>query len=479
MLAALVIFLYLPALFFDFTNVDDRDFVTKLPELFKDWANFGSIFNPVPFNPDSQGIYWRPMLGLSFWIDANLWGQTFAGWHGSNIVFHLIAVWLVFKFFSELGYRRSLALLASLVIAIHPALAQAVAWVPGRNDSLLAVFVLASLISLLNFLKRGSTFSAVMTLVWYLLALMTKETAIVLPLVALFLAKITKPKRRLAKAGRVTVWLGFAIASAIFLIVLIALAGQTSQYGNLLPQLSSYLADKVSLIILGALGKILLLGQLSPSMLLDDVKTIWGLTALSLLFLLVLLARRARKVFIAFGFSWFVLFLLPSSPPNAPAYSPALMDHRLWLPMVGLLIAIVETDLIGWLTRRRAVFLLSQIVLVAILSAVTVSYSRTFQNEFNWLKRVVKVSPSDSHGQFLVGVQLYRLGQLNQSLDHLQKAVALKPETRDANAHLGLVLLGQGKVSEAKAAFERELSFYPDSIIARSELERLSARPTN
>lgn len=443
--------------------------------LFKDWSNIGSIFYPVPFTAESQSLYWRPTLGLSFAIDAKLWGQSFPGWHTSNVAIHLIGVWFVFSFFVMLGYRHSSALLASLLLAVHPALAQAVAWIPGRNDSLLAVFVLASLVSLVSFLRRGSSIAAILSVVCYGLALMTKETAIVLPLVAFMLAKIIKTKKRLGWLGRVIVWFGYATATAAFLLVRTALIVQPTEYGEILPQLGSYLFDKLSVVVLAALGKILLLGQLSPSMLLADVNPTWGLAALLLLSLLVLRSKRARRPFIAFGLAWFVLFLVPSYPPHAPTWLPNLMDHRLYLPMIGLLILVLESDLLNWFERRRRLYLLCQIVLVTALSATTISYSQTFQNEMNWLKRVVKISPHDSYAQFLVGVQFYRLGQLNEALNYLQAAVALKPETRDANAHLGLVLLGQGKLEPARAAFERELSFNPDSIIARSELERLSA----
>ena len=95
---------------------------------------------------------------------------------------------------------------------------EAVAWIPGRNDSLLAVFALASWLCFLRAWAPGRWVSRMSHLVLWLCALLCKETAIALPIVCLahLLLMERRPWRSLFAP-----WLlaGWAVALAIYLTV--------------------------------------------------------------------------------------------------------------------------------------------------------------------------------------------------------------------------------------------------------------------
>ena len=76
--------------------------------------------------------------------------------------------------------RRELALFLAIVFAVHPLQVIAVAWVPGRNDPLLAVFVLSSLLQLIRFQRTGSGLACGLHILCLALALFTKESALAL-----------------------------------------------------------------------------------------------------------------------------------------------------------------------------------------------------------------------------------------------------------------------------------------------------------
>jgi predicted membrane-bound mannosyltransferase len=118
-------------------------------------------------------------------IDTLLAGDNLFFYFFVNIIFHLLTACLVFLLFKKIIKRRSIAFLLSLVFLIHPAISQAVAWLPGRNDTLLAFF---SLLAILFFQKFSSSpkfkFLGLYS-VFFFFALLTKETALFLPLLVI------------------------------------------------------------------------------------------------------------------------------------------------------------------------------------------------------------------------------------------------------------------------------------------------------
>src|SRR5205823_3912121 len=78
---------------------------------------------------------------------------------------------------------------------IHPALTQAVAWIPGRNDVLLAIVVLSSFAYFIKYLQTGKKLFFVLHGLLFFVGLLTKETTIALPLLCfLYYALVMKKK---------------------------------------------------------------------------------------------------------------------------------------------------------------------------------------------------------------------------------------------------------------------------------------------
>lgn len=88
--------------------------------------------------------YYRPLVTLSYALDARLSGLNSAGFHLTNVLFHLINVAFVFV----LARRRARPAVAGLIAAawgLLPRLTESVAWVSGRTDILATAFVLGGL----------------------------------------------------------------------------------------------------------------------------------------------------------------------------------------------------------------------------------------------------------------------------------------------------------------------------------------------
>ena len=142
--------LYFKTLFYDLTYLDDNVWVLDYQWFLKNFSNSLQVFR----RPDIvSGLFYRPLLNLSFIISAQMSGSSPFAYHLTNILTHLLAASLFFSLLNKLNYSRELSFLFSLIFTVHPVLTQAVVWIPGRTDSLLGVFVLTSFIFFLNFLK--------------------------------------------------------------------------------------------------------------------------------------------------------------------------------------------------------------------------------------------------------------------------------------------------------------------------------------
>ena len=133
---------------------------------------------------------------LSLAINYKISGLSPFSYHLFNVLLHLLNVFLVF-YFTYLLTRRNLnmAAVAALFFGIHPMHVESVAWVSERKDVLYTCFFLASMIAYLKYLQhtraksRGKRANPqkyfLYTLLFFLLSLLSKGMAVVLPVVLL------------------------------------------------------------------------------------------------------------------------------------------------------------------------------------------------------------------------------------------------------------------------------------------------------
>jgi hypothetical protein len=121
--------------------------------------------------------------------------------HLTNIIIHIGASLLCFSLLRNTIESKKTAFLYALIFTVHPVLTHAVAWIPGRNDSLLAVFIFSSAIFYLKYIRLNKTVHLFMAGLMYFAALFTKENAILYLPLLLMLDIVVTGKVRMLKAG--------------------------------------------------------------------------------------------------------------------------------------------------------------------------------------------------------------------------------------------------------------------------------------
>jgi protein O-mannosyl-transferase len=174
-----------PALGGDYI-LDDRTLILVNPFIhsFRFWTKWfhegfwGNL--PGPHHFHLQLTYFRPLVTGSYALDWHLGGGSPLVFHVTNLVAYAAASALTFWTLRRWIGAWLPALVAALVITVHPTRAESVAWISGRTDVFCAIGILVAAAGAARRLRRergGIPLEVAGTLFAYL----TKETAIVLP----------------------------------------------------------------------------------------------------------------------------------------------------------------------------------------------------------------------------------------------------------------------------------------------------------
>jgi tetratricopeptide (TPR) repeat protein len=181
---ALSFAVYIPTLRYQFVH-DDRGQIVENPAVHS-WHAVPTYFTAQVWSavmPEELGNYYRPIFLMWLRINTAIFGSHAWGWHLTTILAHVLATWLVYLLAWRLGTGRNVALVAALIFGLHPAHIEAVAWISGVTEPLLAVFLIAALLAYMHSrVEGGRAFKwKVISLVLYAFALLEKETALIFP----------------------------------------------------------------------------------------------------------------------------------------------------------------------------------------------------------------------------------------------------------------------------------------------------------
>jgi hypothetical protein len=173
---------------------DDDSFLTANP-LIKDASGLRKFW----FTTKAEDYF--PLTYSMLWFEYHVWRENAPGYHVINILLHAGAALLLWRVLKRLGVPA--AWLGGLLFAIHPVAVSSVAWITERKNTLSMVFYLASLLTYLRFDESGRRKHYALALLWFLLALFSKSSVVVLPAALLLCTWWRRGKIGWADARRV------------------------------------------------------------------------------------------------------------------------------------------------------------------------------------------------------------------------------------------------------------------------------------
>jgi len=445
--------LYGRSVLFPFIGFDDTQLIVDNRAFLADPANLPQIFRQHAWTSptaDGAGAYYRPLLILSFFWDAQWGGARPLAYHVTNLAIHAAAAFLACLLFVRLGASHLVAFFLGLVVAVHPALAEVVAWVPGRNESLLCVFVTASMLALDRHALRRDRRSLCAHLVLSLAALLTKEHAVALVVaVPAFLRLIHG--HRLGEYRRL--WIGWALVLGLWFVARLH-ALRAPLPGTFADLLANAWAN--ALVPIHYAGKTIVPVALSIMPTSADTPVWPGLLALALLGSVLGCARAGARRVVAWAFVWFLAFVGPT------LLVPVLVgqEPRLYVPMLGLLAALSSSATRATTRWPRAAGATGMGILLA-LAAVSWLRLPDFSSRERFWESAVAASPHSSLALVNLGSIRFEQRRYAQSESLSRRALEVDPIARRAHNNLAVALAQQERNAEAEVHFQREVQLNP------------------
>jgi hypothetical protein len=225
-IVAAIVWLYWPALGFDFVNWDDPWYVAN-NQLIQSW----SFENLKGIATESVTRNYAPLTVFSFLLDHSAWGLQPTGYHLTNILLHVVNSVLVFFLLKQVTRSQFVAWSTALLFAVHPVQVESVVWISSRKSLLSASFILASLIYWFR-LERSSREEGI-SIGFLCAALLSKAIAVAVPPIMLMYDVLVRRKPVGESVARQIVP-GFLA----FLLLATTMSSQTSIGGGLRDHLS-------------------------------------------------------------------------------------------------------------------------------------------------------------------------------------------------------------------------------------------------
>lgn len=455
---------------FDFVDWDDTSLVLGNPLTQK--------FTPAVFWTFKPELY-SPLSLLSFQIEHWLTGFEPALFHSTNLLLHLVNIFLVYRLVSALTGKNqhvdaakdrdiplSLgALFAAALFALHPVQVESVAWVSARKELLWTLFGLLALIAYTREPENGTPQHAVSrflfrhrVFLFIVLALLSKPTAVVLPLILLL---IDWNNGRLSYGTVKEKWPLFGIA---IVFGLLGLLGKTGGSLTLTPW------EHILLIPAGLVyASRLLLWPLHYTVLHPALTPIALLTPLyggSLVFVCALgmllweSRRRFPGVFLSAGIFFFALLPGLLSPLHADTVTLG-SEHYLYFPLIGFAIALAA------ISSPPTPYVLSPVLgLFVLLTPLTFLQASVWRDSTTLFESIRNTYPRNAAVLTNLGAAYARMERYPAAESVLRQAIGLDPDLAQAHFNLAGLRYVRGDYPSAITEYKRVIALQENHVDA-------------
>ncbi len=393
-----------------------------------------------------------PLTIISYQIEHALFGYNPFFYHLTNLVLHIAVAALVLFLLERLGLKKWTAFFAALLFAVHPINAEAVAWVSARKDLLASLFSLLSLLAYLRIREDEGNCWKILSLVFFLLALLSKPVAIMLP--AAFLLTDWLRDGNLKKACRPGVAIA-AVMSAVFLVI--GLYGKQRNISALSVLDTLLLAAKSAVF---SVTQYLFPVSLSPLYLQTEPITLSSpqfFVAVILCVVLgagvILIALRASRYAwartILFGLCWYVLFLAPSFTNFTKDQSVYFFSDRyVYLSQIGLLFMggwLIDSITQRWRTMMGILFS----ILLLLFSGLSYAQSQIWHDSETLYRDAITKNEKSIVMHYNLGLLEQKSGNADSARAEYGRTLALDPHHAKALMNLGMLYADNGDRGKA------------------------------
>jgi protein O-mannosyl-transferase len=453
---------------------DDKSLITLHPAVQAPFS-LGKVLAAPLLGDIGKTALWRPLVTLSLALDWRIGGGQPFWFHLVNLLFYAGTVLLWSLLIRRIFRSPLLALIAGCLFAVHPLHTEVATWISGRCDLLAAFFSLAAL----HLVLAERPWVRSLSLAAIFLALASKESAAVLPILVLYTLWATRG----SNAG----WswrLGLSGFLPVLLFLLLRHGITGIWFGEPPEPMDNPLAG-IPLISriptsLDCAGRYLALlvfpARLSLDYSVPVLGRVQGFTPYLLLGLagtagLVALAVRRRSGREGWGAGFAILTFALASNLLLPV-ATLFAERLLFLPSTGLLLIPAAAGLGLGRLRPKSVRPLAGLFILVLLAFSGRTWARNadYRDEPTLYKAGVAAMPRSYKMRANLAIEYLRSGQNAEALRTGQEALALYPGSRGTRDVIACALDSLGRKEDAIGFLEQCLRSDPQDAGARRRL---------
>lgn len=463
--------------------------------------------------------YYRPVIHAIHTITFSVFGLQPPVFHLLNIGLHAMTSLFVYLFIREMLSEAklehttdryfSVPFALALLFALHPIHTEAVAWASALPEVSFSLFFIMSVYFYAKSQPEqtlGGVFY-MLSVLFFLLALLSKEQAVTLPIVIIcydLLFRNASPSRKHLRQ-QMKKYVGYAVAlAAYFILRLNALGfivpmrsrgqGQLNltdwhAFINIFPLFMRYIGKLLLPIRLNALY-VYHVESLSESVVLISI-------CFSAIFTVLFFILYRKNRVALFGLLLIVIPLSPALYLRA-IQANTMAERYLYLPSLGfVLLAALGAE---WMAERgrkwRRHTNVALVIFLCLCALGTVSRNRIWKDDFSLWSDTVRKSPGAAlahdgfgaalatRGRYGEAIREYRIAlniyedaathnnlglayeesdQLDKAVEQYELALAMNPLLADAYYNLGIALERKGLVEAAIEQYRAAIKIKPDS----------------
>ncbi len=439
-------------------------------------SNFLSFFLGSTFSPENSsqlgGLYYRPLMTLSFSLLYSLFGPQTFPYHLLQLCFHIANALLLFYLFKKF-FKEMLAFFLALVFLVHPINVESVVYAATLAEPL---FVFFGLIALILFLKEHISVKRYISILLLLVAsIFSKETGILFGFIILIYYFLFKKKTipdTIKIIGIVVIQIAF------YLFMRFEVAKVTVIKLPDVPMMTAPLSERIFSM---------------PAIFLFYIKTFffpinlfiyqeWMIPGpsgdfflpliLDILFLGLLgiggmwLWKRNKKQAVLYLFFalWFLLgvgFHMQLLPLDM-----TVADHMFYFPMLGLLgaIGLVAQNVKIKDYNVRYTVILFAILILCFFAVRTLIRNTNWYNGISLYSNDLQYQPNDRI-ENLLATQLFQAGQYTQAQKYFEDVIAKNPHQPPLVYNLATIYEAEGNFQKAEELYKSSISFDDTGVL--------------
>jgi protein O-mannosyl-transferase len=461
------------------------DALTVPPNLDRGWAALPRVFSEPAWEAANTSVStYRPLLIGSFVAEGSLWRSAApTRMHRTNVALHVAATVLVFGLLAE-TVGLAPATIAALLFGVHPIHTEIVDSVFNRSELLATIAVVAALWVLVRWRRRAPVAAWTCAALLYLVALLSRESAVTLPLLAfVVLTLMTDERARADDDGRgrrrdLAPLLTFVVPLAVYLALrhhALAIPRGSIARGMTVgaaPNATWATAAAEVVVTLRESARMIAWPYPLRCSYADLTTASDGgvPVALAVVVLLAVVAGAAyrRMPAVTAGIAFFVIALLPSTHLYAqPGTTELAAERYVYLPSVGAAIALAAACAAAF---RRSQAGTLEVVGLATAAVLTVFLSSTVRRNQDWHSQEAlwradaMTAPHNGDAWMQLTTELLHQGRFADVLAACRDHLADSPDHAQFHNNCATGAMRVGQWNDAERLFRRAIALGAGSV---------------